>query len=426
MNSKITFPRLASMLAEESGRSKRFSEDFLREFFTLVSERLVSGDAVKIKGLGTFRVSRVEPRKSVDVTTGLPMEIAGHSKVVFIPSKEMADAVNAPFEAFPTVEIDDAADLSSLNIDEVGEFQNESGDADSVFESEDAVNEIILIPVEEEKNLTELSSEDDIAILHEEIGDDDNEPEEVVLSCQESEMPIEQEEDIVEESVDEQAEEEQEPELKPEDDTNTVIDSELEDTSIDDETFESRKRWRRAFFMGMLASLALIVVVGGVVAIVYRDKINVEIKDVLAENTDKTVKIGAISDASKAGESVALETEVSAIREDGLAVKKENQLAMATEDDVPTAPSDALVYDTIGKTRYLTTMAKAHYGNYNLWPVIYEENKAKLGHPDRIRPGTPVVIPKLSKYGVDPFNRKDVEKIKNMGIEIYARYGKKI
>lgn len=71
-------------------------------------------------------------------------------------------------------------------------------------------------------------------------------------------------------------------------------------------------------------------------------------------------------------------------------------------------------------------MAKAHYGNYHLWPIIYEENKAKLGHPDRIRPGTPVVIPTLNKYGIDPFNKNDVEKIKKLGIEIYARYGKKI
>ncbi len=38
-------------------------------------------------------------------------------------------------------------------------------------------------------------------------------------------------------------------------------------------------------------------------------------------------------------------------------------------------------------------MAKEHYGNYNLWPYIYEENKAILGHPDRIRPGTKVIVP---------------------------------
>ena len=92
------------------------------------------------------------------------------------------------------------------------------------------------------------------------------------------------------------------------------------------------------------------------------------------------------------------------------------------EDVVPTAPSDRKVYDTISKTRYLTTMAKDHYGNYNLWPIIYEENKSFLGHPDRIRPGTQVVIPPLSKYGVDPSNPADVAKAKKKGVEIYSRY----
>ncbi len=97
-----------------------------------------------------------------------------------------------------------------------------------------------------------------------------------------------------------------------------------------------------------------------------------------------------------------------------------------TNEEVPTDPSDAVVYDTISTTKYLTTMAKAHYGNYNLWPYIYQENQSFLGHPDRIRPGTPVVIPKLSKYGVDPKNSDDIQKDKKLGVEIYARYGKKI
>ena len=100
--------------------------------------------------------------------------------------------------------------------------------------------------------------------------------------------------------------------------------------------------------------------------------------------------------------------------------------ATGQNEEVPTAPSDPVVYDTISTTRYLTTMAKSHYGNYNLWPYIYEENKAFLGHPDRIRPGTPVVIPKLTKYGVDPTNKDDIEKAKQLGVDIYARYGKKI
>ena len=93
------------------------------------------------------------------------------------------------------------------------------------------------------------------------------------------------------------------------------------------------------------------------------------------------------------------------------------------QDEVaPTRPSDEKVYDTITKTRYLTTMAQDHYGNFNFWPYIYKENQAILGHPDRIRPGTRVVVPKLSKYGVSADNPKDIAAAKRLGVEIYSRY----
>lgn len=95
------------------------------------------------------------------------------------------------------------------------------------------------------------------------------------------------------------------------------------------------------------------------------------------------------------------------------------------QDIVPTQPSDAVVMDTISTTRYLTTMAKEHYGNYHLWPFIYEENKAKLGHPDRIKPGTPVVIPSAAKYGIDASNPDCVARARKMGVEIYAKYENK-
>ncbi len=147
MNNKITFPRLATLLADRSGRSKRFSEDFLREFFSLISERLEAGESVKIKGLGTFKLSKVEARKSVDVTTGEPMEISGHSKVVFLPAKELAAAVNSPFEAFTAIEISDDADITQLFKEEdVDESQNQvdSIDKDININKED---------VEEEKPL---------------------------------------------------------------------------------------------------------------------------------------------------------------------------------------------------------------------------------------------------------------------------------
>ncbi len=79
-------------------------------------------------------------------------------------------------------------------------------------------------------------------------------------------------------------------------------------------------------------------------------------------------------------------------------------------------------YDTITKKRFLTTMAKEYYGDYNLWPFIYDENKAILGHPDRIKPGTRVVIPPASKYGIDASNAACVAKAKRRGQQIYSKY----
>lgn len=89
----------------------------------------------------------------------------------------------------------------------------------------------------------------------------------------------------------------------------------------------------------------------------------------------------------------------------------------------PTSIYDPIAYDKIGKDRFLITMSREYYGNPNFWPYIYEENRVKFGHPDKIRPGSGVVVPNLKKYGVDPNNPADVEKAKKLAKEIYARYG---
>ena len=73
-------------------------------------------------------------------------------------------------------------------------------------------------------------------------------------------------------------------------------------------------------------------------------------------------------------------------------------------------------------TNYLSRIARRHYGKDIFWVYIYEENKAILGHPDRIKPGTRIVVPPLSKYGVNPKNKSDIDKAKKMGKEIYSRY----
>ena len=108
MNNKITFVEIVDTIAESTSTSKRVCELFLRELFSTISQALIDGETVKVKGIGTFKVVKVKPRKSVDVSTGEAISISGHSKMSFTPDKSLADAVNQPFAQFESVFLDDA------------------------------------------------------------------------------------------------------------------------------------------------------------------------------------------------------------------------------------------------------------------------------------------------------------------------------
>ena len=107
MNKKLTFPELAELLSAATNTSKRMSELALREMFAVISGKLLEGESVKIDGLGVFKVTEVNSRRSVNVNTGEAIEIPGHSKITFVADRRLAEAVNAPFASFESVVLDD-------------------------------------------------------------------------------------------------------------------------------------------------------------------------------------------------------------------------------------------------------------------------------------------------------------------------------
>jgi hypothetical protein len=56
------------------------------------------------------------------------------------------------------------------------------------------------------------------------------------------------------------------------------------------------------------------------------------------------------------------------------------------------------------------------------WVFIYEANANKLGHPNKIKPGTQVVIPPLDEYATEPTKAENLAKARRLAAEIYARY----
>lgn len=396
MNEKITLPSLVALLSARTGDTKKLSEDFVKEFFSAVSELLANGEQIKIKDIGVFKTIAVEARKSVNVSTGEEYLIPSHRKVVFIPSKELAAEVNAPFEMFETVELADDVTEEELETESLAEAQEmqapqEIQEAHSEYKEEEPVEE----DGEELEPLYEVKDEDMDSCAS--LGTQDR-----AAQVEETKTAAEEKAEAVTEA-DTAAEATVEAQLKTE-----------------AQIVKERKRPRYRFLLGMACGMLLAIAIIAVYALVnadqwrmiagHGDNASKEAVIPTEYETEESIPYGNPIDSSIVGEPAADESPATAVTEE------------KTVDEVPTQPSDKKVYDTITKTRYLTTMAKDHYGNYHLWPYIYMENSAFLGHPDRIRPGTKVVVPPLSKYGVDPNNPADIAKAKKKGQEIYNRY----
>lgn len=114
MNNRFTLQELAGVLATQTGRTKKESEEFLREFITVVVDGAFTDRIVKVKGLGTFKVIEVEDRESVNVNSGQRFIIPGHYKFNFTPDKELKELVNKPFSFFDTTEIQTEESLQEL------------------------------------------------------------------------------------------------------------------------------------------------------------------------------------------------------------------------------------------------------------------------------------------------------------------------
>ena len=112
---KILIADLAKEVAKKHKLPQKETEQFIANMFAVVAEGLQQDKLVKVKGLGTFKVTQVKPRESVDVNTGERVLISGHDKVTFTPDSLMKELVNKPFAQFETVVINGDVDFAAID-----------------------------------------------------------------------------------------------------------------------------------------------------------------------------------------------------------------------------------------------------------------------------------------------------------------------
>lgn len=151
---------LARFLVEKHGIKLADAELFISLMTEIINEGVHRERQVKIKGLGTFKLTSVSSRESIDVNTGERIVIEGRDKLSFAPDNAMKELVNQPFSQFETVVVNDGVELE----DEYKEQVEETTPADVKKEivEEKAVEEIELPreePVEPIAVVSEMSAE---------------------------------------------------------------------------------------------------------------------------------------------------------------------------------------------------------------------------------------------------------------------------
>lgn len=135
----VKIQELSATLIDKYGLGKEDAEHFITQMFALIADELHSSQtSVKVKGLGTFKVTSVSSRESVDVNSGERIVISGRNKITFTPDVVMRDRVNRPFAQFETVPLNDGVDFSEIDgkdADDVADEERQEADGIGINET---------------------------------------------------------------------------------------------------------------------------------------------------------------------------------------------------------------------------------------------------------------------------------------------------
>lgn len=410
MNNRLSIQDLALILSEQTGKSTEEALRFLQEFIAVVSEGVYNDKLVKVKGLGTFKIIRVEERASVSVNSGERFVIPSHYKFTFTPDKELKELVNKPFSLFDTVELNEEVDFSDVDV---------SAETSGAEEAADDSSEEIL-PDGIPEQAVEAPQTPEPEVKPEPAVEEEAVPQEEVEAEPESEAETE---------TTPEPEVEAEPEPKAEAETTPQEEAQAEPKQAEPVSSvsgykEYRRKRRRSASRKLLFPIAclFVVIVLGIVYIVClsgRTTVNKNWEPPMAEVGNPTPEAGMNpvpadstgvtppDSASLAADSVVAEPPV----------VEENQ-----PEETP--KSDILALVTIKAGDRLASFAKQYYGHKFFWVYIYQYNQDIISDPNNIPIGTELRIPDPGLYGIDATDRSSIDKAAALQSQILGKFSK--
>lgn len=410
MNNRLSIQDLALILSEQTGKSTEEALRFLQEFIAVVSEGVYNDKLVKVKGLGTFKIIRVEERASVSVNSGERFVIPSHYKFTFTPDKELKELVNKPFSLFDTVELNEEVDFSDVDV---------SAETSGAEEAADDSSEEIL-PDGIPEQAIEAPQTPEPEVKPEPAVEGETAPQEEAKAESESEVETET---MPEPEVEAEPEPKIEAETTPQEEAKAEP-KPAEPVSSVSGYKEYRRKRRRSASRKLLFPIAclFVVIVLGVVYIVClsgRTTVNKNWEPPMAEVGNPTPEVGmnpvsADSTGVTPPDSASLATD-SVVAEPP--VVEENQ-----PEETP--KSDILALVTIKAGDRLASFAKQYYGHKFFWVYIYQYNQDIISDPNNIPIGTELRIPDPGLYGIDATDRSSIDKAAALQSQILGKFSK--
>lgn len=373
MGERLNTQDLIDQLVNNQGLDRKKTENFIKEFFSLIEEALEKNKSVKIKGFGTFKLVDVDSRESVNVNTGERINIQGHTKITFIPDQVLKDTINKPFAHFETVVLNDDVDFSQI--------QEEDAKDNSEIEENEIRND-----------------------WSEEAQPNDEEVAEIA--------------EIVDEKID----------------TNTINTDNDDKRTEEEEKGEEKEEIKSEIKKSSNRSLIIVVLLavlfcGGLLFFIYFDDLfpptTKQPVTSLAVEKDSTVDEKA-NDSIHINESTAKQVDQKDVVEvaknaEATAVIKPNAATKPAETTKPTTTTqgrrntvpfskipvnpDSTSYDIVG-TRTVHTITDGeslirlsykYYGTKDLYPYIIKHNSSTIKNPNNVPIGSRINIPELKK-----------------------------
>lgn len=385
MNEKVSLQDLAAMVADDCKISRKKADQFIRDMFDVILEALKKEKYVKIKGLGTFKLTEVSPRVSVNVSTGERFEIQGHRKITFTPDNKIKELINKPFAHFEPVVLNEGVQFDDVP---------------------DDIEKDVEMDTEE---VTEKSVKPETTTVEEETKEQEPEPV--------------QEEAVVDEPVDEEVKEELVEEI-PEVEKMAEMPKEepMPEASIEEkpvvvsqdpiplmQTKKKKTPW--GWIIGVLCALLIIALVVWLLVPKTTKEVPYEIYQ-----PEKAVVSSTPADTLQQGKTdEVISTQPETVKEEVVTPKPVETPKPVTSAVQPAVPSlstnvvketiaDTLEYRITGlKTTYtlkegetLARVAAYFYQNRRLWPYIAKYNKDILPNVNRVVPGMVIRVPELA------------------------------